>query len=93
VIWPVIACIYALISLVTFIVYGFDKHRARCGGWRVPEPHLHGLELLGGWPGAIFGQMLFRHKLRKTGYMLVFVGIVALHVTAWALWYWRFRTA
>lgn len=74
---------YAVVSIVTFAVYGFDKRRAVHGGRRVPERTLHGLELLGGWPGAIAGQMFFRHKLRKLTYMLVFLGIVALHVAFW----------
>ncbi|WP_432460588.1 DUF1294 domain-containing protein [Agarivorans sp. QJM3NY_25] len=26
------------------------------------EPYLHGLALLGGWPGTMFAQPWFRHK-------------------------------
>jgi len=82
--WAV--CGYTLVSIVTFVVYGFDKRRAIHGGRRVPERTLHGLELLGGWPGALIGQMVFRHKRRKLSYMLVFLGIVAFHVAAWIAW-------
>lgn len=35
---------------------------------------------------ALAGQMLFRHKRRKLTYMLVFLGIVALHVAFWIAW-------
>ncbi len=89
--WTWVAGGYALASAVTFAMYGMDKHRAIRGRWRIPERSLHGLELLGGWPGAILGQVVFRHKLRKPSYMLVFLGIVGLHVAFWAVWYSRTR--
>ena len=82
-----IASIYAVASLVTFVVYGFDKGRAIHGGRRVPERTLHGLELLGGWPGALLGQAVVHHKRRKLSYMAVVLGIVALHVALWIAWY------
>lgn len=78
-----ITSIYAVVSLVTFVAYGIDKHRAKVGRWRISERTLHLLELAGGWPGAVAGQALFRHKRRKFSYMAVFVGIIALHVAAW----------
>ena len=74
-----------LMSVVTFVAYGIDKRRAIAGTWRTPEKTLHFLELFGGWPGAGAGQVVFRHKRRKWQYMIVFVGIVVLHVSAWAL--------
>jgi uncharacterized membrane protein YsdA (DUF1294 family) len=79
--------VYALMSLITFAVYGFDKSRAARGGWRVCESHLHALSLLGGWPGALIGQQVFRHKRRKLGFMVVTLLIVALHAAAW-WWLW-----
>jgi uncharacterized membrane protein YsdA (DUF1294 family) len=85
--WEWAACGCALVSAVTFAVYGFDKRRAIRGGRRVPERTLHGLELLGGWPGAILGQAAFRHKRRKLRYMLVFLSIVGFHVALWVAWY------
>jgi uncharacterized membrane protein YsdA (DUF1294 family) len=78
---------YALASLATFVVYGFDKRRAVRGGRRVPERTLHGLELLGGWPGAFLGQAVFHHKHRKLSYMVVFVAIIGVHLAAWIAWY------
>lgn len=72
-----------IVSLVTFIAYGIDKHQAIIGKRRISEHTLHLLELFGGWPGAAVGQQLFRHKRRKFSYMVMFVGIVILHVAAW----------
>jgi uncharacterized membrane protein YsdA (DUF1294 family) len=81
--WICIAGVYGVMSVVTLVAYGIDKRRAVRGKWRVPESRLHGLELLGGWPGALVGQMMFRHKRRKMTYMIAFCGIVLLHVAAW----------
>ena len=80
-----------LSSLVSFILYGFDKRRARRDGQRVPEKRLHVLALLGGWPGAMLGQRLFRHKTVKTRFRIVFWLTVACHVVivsgvSWLLW-------
>lgn len=63
---------FALISLVTFGVYGFDKRRAKQEGQRISEKALHILSLIGGWPGAIAGQKLFRHKTVKTRFRIIF---------------------
>ena len=76
---------YTLASVVTFAVYGYDKHRAKHDGWRVTERTLHTLEMAGGWPGAIVGQRRFKHKWRKSQYMLVFRLIVAVHALVWML--------
>jgi uncharacterized membrane protein YsdA (DUF1294 family) len=83
-----ILIVYLIMSLVTIGYYGLDKSRAANGGWRVPERTLHTLELLGGWPGALIAQQLFKHKRHKTSFMLIFWGIVVLHGGAWALIAW-----
>lgn len=90
--WVIIAAVYGLMSLVTFAYYGLDKRRAGNGGWRVPERTLHTLELFGGWPGALAGQSLFRHKRAKSSFMLIFWFIVATHVALWmAVFYFLMR--
>ncbi len=87
--WKITAICYALASLITFIAYGWDKRRAANGGWRTPEARLHWMEFFCGWPGGLAGQAVFRHKRRKTRYMVVFWGIVAVHAAAWvAVWKW-----
>jgi len=59
---------YGLLSLVTFAHYALDKRAARRRQWRVSEARLHGLALLGGWPGALAAQKLLRHKSSKRGF-------------------------
>lgn len=82
----------ALISTLTFAIYGWDKRRARENGQREPESPLHTLELIGGWPGAFLAQYHFRHKCVKPGYQVVFLLIVGLHlavaVDSLRAWQW-----
>ena len=53
------------VNVLTFIVYGVDKWKARRGRWRVPEASLLGLAALGGSVGAWLAMQLFRHKTQK----------------------------
>lgn len=46
----IIIYLYAM-SLLTFILFGADKHKARAHKWRIPEKTLLGLSLLGGFAG------------------------------------------
>jgi uncharacterized membrane protein YsdA (DUF1294 family) len=71
---PMIVCSvwFGVMSLATFIVYGIDKRRAKQEGDRISELKLHILSLLGGWPGAIAGQKLFRPKTHKKSFGLIF---------------------
>jgi len=83
-----ILIVYAVASVITFFAYGLDKRAARRGRWRTPEATLHLLELLGGFPGAMLAQRIFRHKRGKVSYLIVFWLIVAMHAAGWATWIW-----
>ena len=78
-----VATVYAVMSVVTFVVYWVDKRAAARDRRRVPEARLHLMELLGGWPGALVAQILVRHKSRKLSFQIVFWLIVILHAAAW----------
>ena len=69
-----------VMSLVAMVTYGVDKRHARNGKRRVPEKTLHWMALLGGWPGALAGQRVFRHKTQKTRFRIVFWLVTVLHV-------------
>ena len=75
--------IYLVMSMLAFGLYWYDKQQARAGQWRTPEKVLHGVELLGGWPGACVAQQLLRHKTRKVSFQLWFWLIVAVHQAIW----------
>ena len=86
-----VAVWYIIASAVAFAMYGIDKRRAERRQWRISEGALHAAELLGGWPGALIAQRVWRHKRQKGRYMLVFWAIVGIHACAWVWWsgIWR----
>ena len=75
----------AVINLLTFIVYGADKRRARKGKWRVPEKTLFLLPLLGGSIGALLGMRVFHHKT-KHWYFVWGIPAILLAQIALAVW-------
>ncbi len=77
--------VYALMSIVTYLVYRRDKDAAQGDTWRTSERKLHLLETLGGWPGALVAQWHLRHKNRKLPYQFVFWLIVILHLGTFAM--------
>jgi uncharacterized membrane protein YsdA (DUF1294 family) len=81
-----VAAVYVASSVAAVIVYAADKSAARRGDWRTPERTLHLLALVGGWPGALVAQRVFRHKSSKTSFRLVFWVTVALNCLALAWW-------
>ena len=74
---------YLGMSLLAFAAYGIDKLRAVSGAWRTPEATLHTIGLLGGWPGAVLAQLLFRHKTAKASFQTTFWLIASAHVGFW----------
>ncbi len=71
---------YSVMSIIAFIAYGLDKSAATAGRQRTPEATLHFLGLLGGWPGALLAQRVFRHKSRKREFQTTYWGTVAINV-------------
>ena len=78
--------LYLGASVLCVAVYGIDKLAARRGGDRVPEAMLLSLGAVGGWPGAIVAQQVFRHKTVKRSFRLRFWLTVVANVAvfAWA---------
>ena len=73
--------IYLLvINVVTFLVYGFDKWRAKRDAWRVPEKTLLLLAVIGGSIGAILGMYTFRHKTKKAKFVILVPLIIILQM-------------
>ena len=51
-----------VINVVTFIVYGIDKYKAKKAKWRISEATLLLLAVLGGSIGAWMGMKVWHHK-------------------------------
>lgn len=75
----VVLGLYLVASAVSFFVYARDKSAARGDQWRTAESTLHVLSLIGGWPGALVAQKLFRHKTKKQSFQIVFWTTVVLN--------------
>jgi len=50
------------INLLTFILFGIDKYKAKHDRWRVKEATLLGMALMGGSIGAWLGMKVWHHK-------------------------------
>jgi uncharacterized membrane protein YsdA (DUF1294 family) len=69
------------LGLSTFLIYGYDKLRARRGGRRVPEAALLALALIGGALGGWAGMLIWRHKTRHARFWIAqVIGTIVIAV-------------
>lgn len=61
-------------SLLAFVMFGYDKWQAGRSGGRVSEASLWLVCAFGGWLGGLAAMVIFRHKTAKTGFLLEFIG-------------------
>lgn len=80
------------VNLLTFIIYGIDKYKARHNHWRVREASLLLLAALGGSIGALLAMKVFHHKTqhRKFRYGVPAVLIIQLAIAAFC--YYRYTS-
>ena len=91
--WILLLFWLLLINLVTFLVFGLDKWKAKCKAKneavrRVPEKTLLLLAILGGSVGAILGMRVFHHKTlhRRFRYGLPAILVLQLALATWIAW-------
>lgn len=77
--------IYYLVALniITFFIYGIDKHKAKKNKWRISEAFLLALALLGGSVGAWLGMKIWHHKTMHKKFQLGVPLIFILQVCLW----------
>jgi len=68
----------AVISIITFIIFGIDKRKAVKHQRRISENTLLTVTFLGGTIGALLGMLVFRHKISKRSFLLKFALIVLI---------------
>ena len=76
-----------IINILTFLIFGIDKWKARRGKWRIPEGTLIWMSIIGGSIGALVGMYLFHHKTQKRKFNL---GIPAILLAQAILAYFVF---
>ena len=69
-----------IINIVTFLMMYIDKKRAKWWKWRIKESTLFTLVFLGGGIGGILGMRLFRHKTKKTRFIIGFPLIIVVQI-------------
>lgn len=55
-------CYIVVINLVSFMMFGIDKYKARRGQWRISEATLLAVAAIGGSIGAWMGMKVWHHK-------------------------------
>lgn len=78
---PNIILMYILaINLITFMVYGIDKYKAKKGKWRIPEATLLWLAVFGGSVGAMLGMKVWHHKTLHKKFKFGVPAIIAVQI-------------
>jgi uncharacterized membrane protein YsdA (DUF1294 family) len=86
--WPLplwIFALYVVASLIAFVLYHSDKKAAQTGSWRISEGTLHLIAVVGGWPGAVVAQQVFRHKTSKQEFRSVFWLTIVANIVAFVV--------
>ena len=73
--------VFGAISLITLILYGVDKLKAKLGAWRIPEKVLLSFSFFGGGLGGVIAMLLFRHKTRHWYFVAVNLLGLILQIT------------
>ena len=75
-------------NVVTFLIYGIDKWKAKRSKWRISEATLHGVAVIGGSIGAWLGMKIWHHKTlhKKFKYGVPAIIIVQLILIAYYLY-------
>ena len=68
---PATAIYLAVASAMTYLLFAWDKRRARAGGRRISEANLLWLACLGGGTGGWLAMGRLRHKTRKLSFRLL----------------------
>ena len=79
-----IICYLLAVNIVTFLLYGIDKYKAKKSKWRISEATLLTMAAIGGSIGAWAGMRLWHHKTMhkkfKYGIPVIIIFQVALAV-------------
>ena len=68
---------FIVINVITFLLFGADKLKAKRGRWRIKEATLLTFCAAFGSIGGLAGMHIFHHKVRKP---LFFIGVPAIMI-------------
>lgn len=82
-----VACAFLLAGVVSFVLMGADKWKARRGRARIPERVLLLWCALMGGTGGYFGMQVFRHKTRKKKFAITVPVLMLLQLMLLAAYF------
>ena len=77
--------IYLIWNLISFIVMGIDKYKAKKNKWRISEKTLLSIAFFMGGLGSLIGSYMFRHKTQKIKFNIllpvsVFCNLLVIYI-------------
>lgn len=84
----VILSVILIINVLTFLLYGIDKWKAKRARWRIPESVLLGMAAVGGSVGAWLGMRVWHHKTqhKKFRYGVPAILLAQIVLLGWIFW-------
>lgn len=75
-------CLYYLlfINIITFMMYGIDKQKAKKGKWRISEATLLMMAIVGGSIGAWAGMRIWHHKTMHKKFQYGIPAIIIMQI-------------
>ena len=80
-----------VMSVVTLILYGADKAKAKKHAWRIKEAVLLLFGLFGGALGGLIGMEIFRHKTKHWYFWAVNILALAIHIALALLIFFKLK--
>ena len=77
---------FAVITIVSFVLMGIDKRKAKKGAFRISEASLFITALLGGSIGSTAGMLVFHHKTQHWYFQALMPLISLLQMTGLLVW-------
>lgn len=77
-------CYIVVINLVSFMMFGIDKYKARRGQWRISEATLLAVAAIGGSIGAGMGMKVWHHKTLHSKFRYGVPIILLVHIALMA---------
>ncbi|MNK51356.1 hypothetical protein D3C87_702580 [compost metagenome] len=71
-----------IISVISFILFGIDKRKAKKHQRRISEFSLLFISFIGGSIGSFLGMVIFNHKIAKPSFWLKLMAVIIIQILA-----------
>ena len=76
----ILTAVLVIWNIVTFLIMGIDKYKARKGKWRISERALLLSGAAFGACGAFLGMIIFHHKTKRLYFWLAYSAFSVLQI-------------